>query len=89
MPLTAFRFPFGQDLVERRFGRLPRLLEGIQVDIEKEVAALRPSLERMTDCAAFTLEAMENDESPERMSAQINTLEQNLALSRRRQALLA
>lgn len=88
MPLTAFRFPFGQEVDERRFGRLTRLLEVIQVDIEKEVAALRPSMERVTDCAAFALEAMENGESPERLSAQIDTLEQNLALSRGRQALL-
>ncbi|MDF3218211.1 MULTISPECIES: hypothetical protein [Mesorhizobium] len=88
MPLTAFRFPFGQNVDQRRFGRLTRLLEVIQMDIEKEIAALRPCVERVTDCAAFALEAMENGESPERMSAQIGTLEQNLAIIRGRQALL-
>jgi hypothetical protein len=87
MLLTAFRLPFG-DVDERRFGRLTRLLGGIQVDIEKEAAALRPSMERLTGCSAFALEAMENGESSERMSAQIDTLEQNLALSRGRQTLL-
>ncbi|MBZ9892209.1 hypothetical protein LB559_30200 [Mesorhizobium sp. BR1-1-3] len=88
MALTAFRFPFGQNVDERRFSRLTRLLEVIQVDIEKEVAALRPCMERVTDCAAFALEAMENGESPECMSAKIDTLEQNLAIIRGRQALL-
>ena len=88
MPLTAFRFPFREDVDERRFGRLARLLEVIQVEIEREAAALRPSVERMTDCAAFALEAMENGESPERISARIDVLARNLALNRGRQALL-
>ncbi|PZV40382.1 hypothetical protein B5V02_00975 [Mesorhizobium kowhaii] len=58
------------------------------MEIETESAALRPSVERMTDCAAFALEAMENGESPERMSARIDALARNLALSRGRQVLL-
>ncbi|RVA29635.1 hypothetical protein EN933_34475 [Mesorhizobium sp. M7A.F.Ca.US.001.01.1.1] len=88
MPLTAFRFPFREDVDERRFRRLARLLKVIQVDIERESAALLPSVERVTDCAAFAMEAMENGESPERMSARIDTLARNLALNRGRQVLL-
>jgi hypothetical protein len=88
MPLTALRFPFRETIDERRFGRLARLLTVIQVEIERESAELRPSAERMTDCAAFSLEAMENGESPERMSARIDTLARNLAFNRGRQVSL-
>jgi hypothetical protein len=88
MPLTAFRFSFREDVDERRFGRLARLLTVIQVEIERESAELRPSVERMTDCAAFSSEAMENGEGPERMSARIDTLARNLALNRGRQVSL-
>ena len=88
MPLTAFRFSFREDVDERRFGRLARLLTVIQVEIERESAELRPSVERMTDCAAFSSEALENGEGPERMSARIDTLARNLALNHERQVSL-
>ena len=85
MPLTASGFPFRENVDERRFGRLARLLTVIQMEIERESAELRPSVERITDCAAFSSEAMENGEGPERLSARIDTLARNLALNRGRQ----
>lgn len=85
MPLTAFRLTFRENVDERRFGRLARLLTVIQMEIERESAELRPSVERITDCAAFSSEAMENGEGPERMSARIDILARNLALNRGRQ----
>lgn len=88
MPLTALRFPFRENVDERRFGRLARLLWAIQEEIDRESAELRPSVEGMTDCAAFSLEAMENGESPERMSARLDTLAHNLAIKRGRQVSL-
>jgi hypothetical protein len=61
MPLTGLRFPFRENVDERRFCcRLTRLLEVIQVEIARESADLRLSVERMADCAAFSLEALEN-----------------------------
>jgi hypothetical protein len=74
MPLTALRFAFQENVDERRFGRLARLLTVIQLEIERESAELRPSVERMTDCAAFSSEAMENGEVPQHMSARIDAL---------------
>ncbi|MGX5851095.1 hypothetical protein ACWGTO_28935 [Mesorhizobium sp. PL10] len=88
MPLAALRFAFQENVDERRFGRLARLLTVIQLEIEKESAELRPSVERMTDCAAFSSEAMENGEVPEHMSARIDALARKLALNRGRQVSL-
>ena len=88
MPLTALRFAFQENVDERRFGRLARLLTVIQLEIERESAELRPSVERMTDCAAFSSEAMENGEVPDHMSARIDALARNLALNRGRQVSL-
>lgn len=84
MPLIAFR----ENVDERRFRRLARLLQGIQTDMERESAELRRSAERMTESAAFSLAAMENGDNPERMAAKIDTLTRNLAMNRMRQVSL-
>ena len=42
----------------------------------------------MEQCAAFSLQAMENGEDPERLSAKIDALARNLATNRARQASL-
>jgi hypothetical protein len=89
MPRTAFRFSIRDDTDNRRFGPLVRLLERIRGEITKEAAELRQSGAKMTDCAAFSFEAMENGEAPESMSEKIDVLTRNLALNRGRQASLA
>ncbi|WP_394886082.1 hypothetical protein ACG873_00770 (plasmid) [Mesorhizobium sp. AaZ16] len=88
MPLTAFRILFRKDTDAMRFGPLARLLDAIQGEISTESAELRSSGERMTDCAAFSFEAMENGENPGRMSSKIDNLSRQLAFNRGRQALL-
>jgi hypothetical protein len=88
MPLTALRFAFQENVDERRFGRLAHLLTVIQLEIERESADLGPFAERMTDCAAFSSEAMENGEVPEHMSARIDALARKLVLNRERQVSL-
>ena len=87
MPLT-FRFPFHNNVDERRFRRLARILDGLQAEIEREAEQLRPTRTRMIDCAAFCLEAAENGEKTESMSANLNILTQDLAANRARQLLL-
>lgn len=91
MPFTAFRLPFREYVGyvdERRFGRLVCLLEDIQVEVVREATHLHPLGKTMTDCAAFSLQAMENGENLERMSARIDTLTRSVMLNRRRQVSL-
>ena len=88
MPFTAFSFSSREAVDERRFGRLICLLQGIQVEIERESTQLHPFGKAMTDCAAFSLEAMENGENPESMSAKIDTLTRSLMFNRSRQVSL-
>lgn len=80
MPLMAS----DQTIDKRRFGRLPRLLEGIRAEIECESTELRLSEDRMEQCAAFSLEAMENGEDAKHLSAKIDALTRNLATDRGR-----
>ncbi|NGO52914.1 hypothetical protein [Allomesorhizobium camelthorni] len=89
MPLTSFRLPPTEDTDYRRFGRLVRLLERIRGEITQEAAELRQSGDKMTDCAAFSFEAMENGDNPESMSERIDILTRNLTSNRSRQASLA
>lgn len=58
----------------RRFNRLRRLLDKIGDDIDAERDALGNRYENATASAAFAFEAMENGESPQRISAQIDAL---------------
>ncbi|QKD18935.1 hypothetical protein [Mesorhizobium sp. NZP2077] len=88
MPFIAFRFSSREAVDERRFRRLARLLQGIQVEIERESTQLHPFGTAMTDCAAFSLQAMENGENPESMSAKIDILARSLMFNRRRQVSL-
>ncbi|MBZ9991988.1 hypothetical protein LB572_33340 [Mesorhizobium sp. BH1-1-5] len=88
MPLTSFRLAFRKSVDDKRFRGLARALDGIQPEIDKESEQLRRARKRMMDCAAFSLEAMENGERSERMSAKLDTLAQELAANRARQLLL-
>lgn len=88
MPLTSLRLAFRKSADDKRFGGLARALDGIQPEIEKESEQLRRAQKRMMDCAAFSLEAMENGERSERMSAKLDILAQDLAANRARQLLL-
>lgn len=88
MPLSAFRFSFRKDADINRFGRLARLLERTREEIAKEAKEIRRSRDKMTDCAAFSFEAMENGEAAESMSGRIDVLTRNLASNRGRQASL-
>ncbi|RWB67980.1 MAG: hypothetical protein EOQ52_16240 [Mesorhizobium sp.] len=84
MPLIAFH----ETVDERRFRRLARLLEGIRSEIGRESAELQSSGERMEQCAAFSLEAMDNGEDSKRLSAKVDALARTLAMNRVRQASL-
>ncbi|TPI81957.1 hypothetical protein [Mesorhizobium sp. B2-8-9] len=88
MPLTSFAFPFRKNVDHRRFRSLARAFDGIQPQIEKESEQLRRARKRMTDCAAFSLEAIENGEKSECMAATLESLEQALAANRERQLVL-
>jgi hypothetical protein len=89
MPLTSFRVPLRADTDHSRFARLVRVLERIRGEITRETKELRQSGDKMTDCAAFSFEAMGNGEAPESMSQRIDILTRNLASNRKRQASLA
>jgi len=88
MPLTSLRLVFRKHVDDRRFRSLARALDGIQPKIEKESEQLRRARKRMMDCAAFSLEAMENGERSESMSAKLDTLARDLAANKARQLLL-
>lgn len=88
VPLTPFRFSFQKNVDHRRFRALARALDFIQPEIERESELLRRARKRMTDCAAFSLEATENGDKSERLSAKLDLLAQDLADNRARQVLL-
>ncbi|WP_154674693.1 hypothetical protein [Mesorhizobium erdmanii] len=88
MLFAASRYSSREAVDEKRFGRLVVLLQGIQLEIEKESTQLHPFGNAMTDCAAFSLEAMENGDNPEIMSAKIDTLTRSLIFDHRRQVSL-
>jgi hypothetical protein len=88
-PTSVFKVPLTEDADNRRFGRLVRILERIRGEITREAAELRQSGDKLTDCASFSFEAMENGDNPETMSAKIDVLTRNLASNRGRQASLA
>ncbi|ESY89788.1 MULTISPECIES: hypothetical protein [unclassified Mesorhizobium] len=88
MPFPALRSPSRKDVDERRLGRLVRLLQATQVEIEKEATQLYPSENAMTDCAAFSVQALENGETLEVVSVRIDTLTQKMMLNHTRQGSL-
>ena len=81
MPLSAIRFRFREDAATRRFRRLSRLLDSIQSELAGECSALRSAEDRMTDCAAFACEALENGECP---PSRVDMLDKSLAEHRQR-----
>jgi len=87
--MTPLRLRFRKSVDDRRFGSLARALDDIQLEIEKEAGQLRRARNRMIDCAAFSLDMLENGERSERMSAKLDTLARGLEASRTRQLLLA
>ena len=88
MPLTSLRLGFRKSVNDRRLRGLARALDGIQPEIEKESQQLRQARKRVMDCAAFSLEAMENGEESESMSAKLDVLARDLATNRARLLLL-
>ncbi|TPJ12269.1 hypothetical protein FJW04_23845 [Mesorhizobium sp. B2-7-3] len=88
MPLPALRSPSREYVDERRLGRLVRLLQATQVEIEKEATQLYPSENAMADCAAFSVQALENGETLEVISVRIDTLTHNMMLKHTRQVSL-
>jgi hypothetical protein len=88
MPLKSFRLPFQNNAHGRRFGDLESILDDIRPKLEKELAQLRQDLTRMTDCAAFSFEAMENGDDSEEMSTKLDILTRDLEANRERQLLL-
>lgn len=86
--MTFLNLVFWKNVDDRRFRGLARALDSIQPEIEKESQQLRQARKRMVDCAAFSLEAMENGEQTEHISAKLDTLAQDLAANRARQLLL-
>ena len=55
---------------------------------DRRFRGLARALDGMMDCAAFSLEAMENGEKRERISAKLDILAKDLAANRARQLLL-
>lgn len=88
MPLTSIGFPFQRKVDDRHFRRLARMLDSILPQIERESEQLHRARKRMTDCAAFSLEASENGENNESMSAKLEILTQALEANRARHLLL-
>lgn len=88
MPLTFPKPAFRKSVDNKRFRGLVRALDGIQPKIENESEQLRRAWKRMMDCAAFSLEAMENGERSGGMPAKLDSLAQELAANRARQLLL-
>lgn len=88
VPLTFFSFPFQKNVDHRRFRGLARALDSTQPEIERESEQLRRARKRMIDCAAFSLEATDNGEKTERMSAKLDILAQDIAANRARHLLL-
>ncbi|TIR24109.1 MAG: hypothetical protein E5X34_11415 [Mesorhizobium sp.] len=88
MPLTSLELIFRKSVDDRRFRSLARALDGIQSEIEKEAEQLRRARNRMMDCAAFSLEMVENGERSERMPAKLDTLARGLEANRARKLLL-
>lgn len=88
MPLAVFDYSFQKYTDERRFERLARLLGSLRSEIGRELAELCLSHQKMTDCAAFTFEAMESGEPPAHLSATISDLTRNLAFNQARQTSL-
>ncbi|TIV83692.1 MAG: hypothetical protein E5V93_06765 [Mesorhizobium sp.] len=88
MPLTSLELIFRKSVDDRRFRSLARVLDGIQSEVEKEAEQLRRARNRMMDCAAFSLEMVENGERSEGMPAKLDTLARSLEANRARQLLL-
>lgn len=88
VPLTSFGFSFHKNVDDRRFQALARALDLIQPEIERESERLRQARKRMTDCAAFCLEATENGDRGERLSAKLVILSHDLAANQARELLL-
>jgi len=86
--MTPLRLRFRKSVDDRRFGSLARALDDIQLEIEKEAGQLRRARNRMIDCAAFSLDMLENGERSERMPAKLDTLARGLEANRARQLLL-
>ena len=88
MPLKSFRLSVRNSVDGRRFKGLSRVLDGLRPEIEKELEKLRRDLARTRDRAAFSMEAMENGDGSESMSADLDTLARDLEANRDRQFLL-
>lgn len=88
VPLTPFRYSFHKNVDDRRFQALARALDSIQPEIDRETERLRQARKRMTDCAAFCLEATENGDMGERLSAKLDILSHDLAANQARELLL-
>ncbi|MBZ9670661.1 hypothetical protein FJ970_10260 [Mesorhizobium sp. B2-1-8] len=84
MPFPALRSPPREDVDERRLGRLVRLLQAMQVEIERETQLHLSE----ADCAAFSVQALDNGEDLEIISARIDTLTNKVMLNHTRQASL-
>ena len=85
VPLTPFRYSFHKNVDDRRFQALARALDSIQPEIDRESERLRQARKRMTDCAAFCLEATENGDM---LSAKLDILSHDLAANQARELLL-
>ena len=92
MPLLNFRTrsPERDDATDaRRFDRLARLLDELTGEISAERSGLERRYKAATADAAFLVEAVENEDAPERSKDRVDDLTASILNCERRLALLS